>query len=258
MKYRKSIKKDQFIYIYGKHSVFAALKNTKREISTLYLSNKNSHLQSHVINIEKSLKKKINCKIITYEELDKLLGKKTKHQGLVFKAKKIDMFIYKDIFNIKENNFLSSVALDNLSDPQNMGYIQVAYLFNFNFILTSTHKSPVETNSLLNAASGTFESTDTFFTNNPISAIKILKTKGWWIIGLDHNAECDLNEFSNYIGKIKKVLIVLGSEGKGIRRLIKENCDTLVKINTTDQDLSLNVSSSAAIAFHYIYNNFKF
>ena len=128
-------------------------------------------------------------------------------------------------------------------------------MFDFNFILTSIRNNPVETNSLLNASAGTFENIDTLYANNLVNALKDLKLNGWWIVGLDHNAKHNLKNFNEHYKKMDKLLIVLGSEGKGIRKLVKKNCDILVKIDTKDQNLSLNVSNSAAIAFYQIYNN---
>ena len=68
-------------------------------------------------------------------------------------------------------------------------------------------------------------------TNNINSAIKKFKENDWWIIGLDQDANLELNNFIlNYLPR-KKLLFILGSEGKGINRLVKKNCDYLVKIN---------------------------
>ena len=80
------------------------------------------------------------------------------------------------------------------------------------------------------------------------------KKSGWWVVGLDYSAKINLNQFIKQYGKERRLLFFLGSEGKGIRRIIKENCDILVKINTKEQKLSLNVSNTAAIVFDKIYN----
>ena len=81
--------------------------------------------------------------------------------------------------------------------------------------------------------------------NNFLSDLKKL---GYWRIGLDGDAKSDISEAKNY----QPIALVLGSEGEGIRRLVKENCDLLVKINTNSQVESLNASNAAAIAMYEI------
>ena len=86
--------------------------------------------------------------------------------------------------------------------------------------------------------------------------IKILKDNGYWIIGFDSNGNKNLSEIRK---DIKKVLI-LGSEGKGIRKLIKKNCDYLIKIpmvNKTNFIDSLNVSNAASIIFYQFSKDWK-
>ena len=84
--------------------------------------------------------------------------------------------------------------------------------------------------------------------------LEIFKNNGWWVIGLDHNSKLKINDFFINYSSIKKILLVLGSEGKGSRRLVKENCDYLVSIETVDQEISINVSNATSIFLHEIYN----
>ena len=90
--------------------------------------------------------------------------------------------------------------------------------------------------------------------NNINNTISFLKEKGYWIIGLDAKSECDLSTIRQDIKKV----IVLGSESKGIRKLIKSNCDYLIKIpmkNDNEFIDSLNVSNAASIIFYSILNS---
>ena len=82
-----------------------------------------------------------------------------------------------------------------------------------------------------------------------------LKKNNWWILGLDHLGEVDLESFFKKNKSIQKLLVILGSEGKGIRRLVKKNCDFLVKIKTKDQESSINVSNAAAIFLYEVNKN---
>ena len=78
-------------------------------------------------------------------------------------------------------------------------------------------------NTILNSACGAFDKISTFKSANLNQAIQIFKNNGWWVIGLDHNSKLKINDFFINYSSIKKILLVLGSEGKGIRRLVKEN-----------------------------------
>ena len=101
----------------------------------------------------------------------------------------------------------------------------------------------------------------TFITNNITIAIKKFISNGWWVIGLDHEANNNIVSIINKINTDDKVIFVLGSEGKGIRRLIKENCNFLGKIPNIPNTHSINVSNAAAIVFYEIFKmnnkNFK-
>ncbi len=254
MNKERFIKKNSYIHIYGKHAALAALENRERFIEEVFFEKRNIELEKKIADIKKSYRPKLIIKKTTKNIIDSILGTKIKHQGILLKAKKLELNNYLHIFK-QNNSFSHGVYLDNLNDPQNIGAIyRSAYMFNFSFILTSLNKNPIETNSLLNAASGTYEKINTFYGNNVSQMIKEFKKSGWWIAGMDHGANINLNQFIKQYGKERKLLFFLGSEGKGIRRIIKENCDILVKINTTEQKLSLNVSNTAAIVFDKIYN----
>ncbi|PPR25012.1 MAG: putative tRNA/rRNA methyltransferase [Alphaproteobacteria bacterium MarineAlpha9_Bin4] len=254
MKKEKFIKKNNYIYIYGKHAAFAALENRNRFIAEVFFEHKNIEFEKKIIDIIKNYRPKLIMQKTSKNIIDSMLGTKIKHQGILLKAQKLQPNNYRSIF--KQNNNISyGVYLDNLNDPQNVGAIyRSAYMFNFSFILTSLNKNPIETNSLLNAASGAYEKIKTLYGNNVLQIIKEFKKSGWWVVGLDYSAKINLNQFIKQYGKERRLLFFLGSEGKGIRRIIKENCDILVKINTKEQKLSLNVSNTAAIVFDKIYN----
>ena len=90
-----------------------------------------------------------------------------------------------------------------------------------------------------------FANREIFFILNLV--IKKFISNGWWVIGLDHEASNNIVSIINKINTNDKVIFVLGSEGKGIRRLIKENCNFLGKIPNIPNTHSINVSNAAAI-----------
>ena len=175
-------------------------------------------------------------------------------------AKKLNLNDFTEV--LKKNNkhlFQYGVILDNLTDVNNVGAIyRSANAFGIDFIINTKRNSVLESNSLLNTACGAFDSMKTFTTNNIINALQKLKKNNWWVIGLDHLAETNINETLNKMNNKDRCIFVLGSEGKGIRKLIKKNCHFLMKIPNIPLTNSINVSNAAAIVFYQLYiNNLK-
>ena len=143
------------------------------------------------------------------------------------------------------------MALDQVTDPQNVGAI--IRTFNFfggeNLLITKDHSAEIN-GSLAKSASGALESVNIIKVTNLSMTLKKIRKKGFTIIGLDENSNVMLHNTNDYSNE-KKVL-VMGSEGKGLRRLTKENCDFLVSIaNNNDSDFNtLNVSVSSALALY--------
>ena len=143
------------------------------------------------------------------------------------------------------------IALDQVTDPQNVGAI--IRTFNFfggeNLLITKDHSSEIN-GSLAKSASGALESVNIIKVTNLSMTLKKIRKKGFTIIGLDENSDVMLHNIKDNNNE-KKVLI-MGSEGKGLRRLTKENCDFLVSIaNNNDSDFNtLNVSVSSALALY--------
>ena len=111
----------------------------------------------------------------------------------------------------------------------------------------------IENSALLNSACGAFETMDTFVANNISNAIKKFISEGWWVIGLDHDANANIEDIIRKMQITDKFIIVLGSEGEGIRRLNKKNCNFLASIPNSPNTNSINVSNAAAIVFYEIF-----
>ncbi len=237
MKNKIIISKDS-LYIYGKHPVFAALNNPKRLIQNILCT-------EDIFNLNKKLILAHQYQITSSDYLTRLLGPNHNHQNIVVNVKTIFSNRIEDI-NI--NNPKCKVAiLDQITDPQNIGaIIRSAASFDISAIILPADNSPNENATIAKTASGALELVQIIKVTNLRRSMEYLKKHGFWIIGLDSNATQSLNNkiFSD------KTAIILGSEDKGIRRLIKENCDHIVKIAISDKMESLNVSNAAAIAFY--------
>jgi 23S rRNA (guanosine2251-2'-O)-methyltransferase len=139
------------------------------------------------------------------------------------------------------------VVLDRLSDPQNIGAVlRSAAAFGALAVVIPTHGVPPVTGALAKAASGALESVPLIRVTNLARALDRLKTGGFWICGLEEAAPQPLARLD--IGD--RVAIVLGSEGAGMRRLIRERCDFRARLPTRPTQRSLNVSNAAAVALY--------
>jgi 23S rRNA (guanosine2251-2'-O)-methyltransferase len=231
-------------YMYGRHAVLAALENSRRKIEKIFCTNEFFKTHQEIIN-----KCMIDHEIVDFDFLNKILGTGQNHQGIA--AKVYTIFTH----DINEINFAASdckvVVLDQITDPQNIGsIIRSAVAFGFDAIILPQDNSPMENATIAKIASGTLENIKIIKVPNLKSAIDILKKQGFWVIGFDGEATTNLNK-KLLSGKI---VLALGAEDKGLRRLTKENCDHIVKIPMTLKVESLNVANAASIAFYMAYS----
>ncbi|MFU7501113.1 MULTISPECIES: 23S rRNA (guanosine(2251)-2'-O)-methyltransferase RlmB [unclassified Candidatus Tisiphia] len=239
MRNKAKISKDLH-YIYGKHPVFAALSNPKRYIQNVLCT-------EDIFNLHKNLISNHPYEITNIDYLTRLFGSNHNHQGIAANVKSIFSNRIEDI-DITIPNCKVAI-LDQITDPQNIGaIIRSAASFDITTIILPLDNAPDENATIAKTASGALELVQMVKVTNLRWSIEYLKKHGFWIIGLDGNAKQSLSTkiFSD------KMAIVLGSEDKGIRRLVKEACDHLVKIPISSKVESLNVSNAAAIAFYLI------
>tara|TARA_Y100000590_G_C15396712_1_gene892218 strand:+ start:33 stop:797 length:765 start_codon:yes stop_codon:yes gene_type:complete len=235
--------------IYGLHAVKAALYNDKRYHEELIVS------QSHR-KIAEKFKSRITK--ITYMELKnfrKIFKDEKSTQGIVLKTNDFERPTLKD-FIAKENVYEKSVllALDQITDPQNIGSImRSCALFNCKGILLSKDNAPELTPALFKAASGAAEIVNYFTVTNLSRSISELKKFGYWVYGFDSSKNQSFSE----INFSKKSILVFGSEGKGIRDLVKKQCDEIIKLKIKQIDKyeidSLNVSNATSIALYEFF-----
>ncbi len=153
---------------------------------------------------------------------------------------------YHDIF--LKNNFSENecfLILDQINDPQNLGQIiRTSECAGINGIIIPKNNSARITNTVLQVSQGAFINTKIYMQTNLRSTIDYLKSKGFWIVGVENGVEAKQWYELNYKGKI---IFILGSEGRGIRQLIKKNCDFLATIKMNGEIDSLNVTAATSI-----------
>ena len=234
-------------FIVGKHAVIEALKNPKRKVLRLFLTEE-SKKTIHRINPRRNLLKDQKIYFKTKKELDKYSKNEgIQHQGLIAEIEHLEEIQLKKFIQDKSNSTL--VCLDEITDPRNIGsIIRSAASFGIDGIIIKERLYPSESKLMYKSASGAIENINIFNVSNINTTLKYLRENNFWIYGFDSNSEKDFT-------KIKwsgKNVLLFGSEGYGISMHTKKYTDFLVKIKIDEKVESLNVSNSAAIAFHYI------
>ena len=245
------MKKMSFLII-GKHAVTEALRNPNRKVLKVFLT-ESSKKKLNVENQNLNLFKGVTLIYKTKKELDRLCSKdEISHQDLIAEIEHLEEIKIKDfINNNKEEEKITFVALEEVTDPRNIGsIIRSAASFNINGLIVKERSFPEESKLLYKSASGCMEHINIFKVSNISSTLKYLKTRNFWICGFDKDGSKD---FTEHDWKGNNVLL-FGSEGYGLKYQTTKNSDYLLKILINKNIESLNISNSAAVVFHYINN----
>ena len=245
------MKKTAFL-IAGKHAVIEALKNPYRKVLRIFLT-EDSKKKLNRNNQNLNLLENIKLFYKTKKEMDRLCSKdQISHQGLMAEIEHIEVINLKDYLKLSENKKnITFVALEEVTDPRNIGsIIRSAASFNINGIIIKERSFPSESKLLYKSASGCIEHIHIFEVSNINTTLKYLKTKNFWICGFDKNGSKDFTEHDWNGNNV----LLFGSEGYGLKYQTEKNSDFLFKIKINDRVESLNISNSAAVAFHYIHN----
>jgi 23S rRNA (guanosine2251-2'-O)-methyltransferase len=224
------------VYLYGLHTVRAALDNPAR-IKKVLLATPNAlnRLQETGADLEKVKVVETNPK-----ELDRLLGGEAVHQGAALEVDPVSRFGFEDLHEPK-----LVVVLDQLTDPHNVGAIlRTACAFGADAVITTARHSPRETGVMAKAASGALDLVPMIEVRNLGDALEKLKERGMLVLGFDSDAEAPLRPRADS----RPMAVVLGAEGKGLRQRTRELCDEMVRLDMPGPIKSLNVSNAAAIA----------
>jgi len=229
--------------IWGIHAVEAALRNPKREVLRLRLTDNARH------RLEGALAaRNITPEVGNPYDLDKELGRDVVHQGAALDTRPLEPVAIED-FAIAPGADGFVVVLDQVTDPHNAGAIlRSAAAFGARGLVMTARNSPPLDGVLAKAASGGLELVPVAVVVNLARALEQLAEAGYFRIGLAGEAENTL-ESQKLTGA---TALVMGAEESGLRRLTRENCDVLCKISTRGGLTSLNVSNAAAVAMHTI------
>jgi len=225
--------------VYGKNVIREAIF-AKREIYKLYLDDKWS--DHHFLEFLKD--KNIRYQVKSKGELNSLTQNAV-HQGIVADVKPYEYVELDDVIDSSKRQRF--IILDGIEDPHNLGAIlRTAEATKLDAIIVSK-KGQVPLNSTVaKVSSGAIEHVPVVLVSNTNQAILTLKKHHIWVIGTDGAT----NKLYTEIPKDQSVAVILGNEGEGIRPLVKQNCDFLVKIPMYGKINSLNVSVAAALMMY--------
>ena len=231
------------LWIYGHHAVSAALKNFNRMAKrVLFLQDNLSQVEPLLTEID------IKAEPVSRDQLAKILPFGAVHQGIAALMSALPTITLEDI--CADGKMLPNaliVLLDRVSDPQNIGaIIRSAAVLGAMAVIIQDRNAPQITGVIAKAASGGIEHVPLVRVTNLSRAIETLKKNRFWCIGLDSEAEGDLQQ----VKRPSHTVLVLGAEGAGLRRLVRENCDELIRIEGSGVLTSLNVSNAAAVALY--------
>ena len=223
------------VQIWGYHPVREALRSPRRDILRLWATADAAERVADEIAA-----RDVKPTIVTLDEISARLPDDSVHQGLLLEARPLGSL---DIEDLPANGLV--LVLDQVTDPHNVGAIvRTAAAFAVDAIITTERHSPHMTGVLAKAASGGLEHVPLCVVVNLARALEALGDMGYLRVGLDSDGPASLEDTV----LSRPMALVLGAEGKGLRRLSRENCDVLARLDMPGAIRSLNVSNACAVA----------
>ncbi|MBE6447557.1 MAG: 23S rRNA (guanosine(2251)-2'-O)-methyltransferase RlmB [Alphaproteobacteria bacterium] len=231
------------MWIYGRHAVVAAARNKRRKIIKLAVLSQNEELiqelQSFINEID----------VVSKDFFVNHFGKDVIHQGCAALVTKLDEIYLEDL----SDDDSPLLFLDQVTDPQNIGSIlRAAAVFGAKAVVLPEANTPGLTSAMIKVASGAAERVPLIKVKNLVQSIRFLQQRGYWCLGLDEHADKQIYQ-TDLRGKF---IIVVGSEGRGMRRLTREVCDFLVQLPSFGSFSTLNAAQAATVSlYEYLKQN---
>ena len=238
--------KDQTDIIYGRNPVIEAL-SAGRAIDRIYIQDRLNHPSiGKIRNMAKE--RGIRYDFVDLRKLDSMSGK-ANHQGVIAAAAAHEYATVEDILQKAESRGEPPLVVicDGITDPHNLGsIIRTANAAGAHGVIIPKNRSVSLTSTVAKVSAGAVEYTLVAKVANISTTIDKLKKRGLWIAGTDLSAEQSIydSDMSGALG------IVIGSEGEGMSRIVRENCDFLVKIPMLGETESLNASVAAGVLLY--------
>ena len=240
------------LWLYGTHAVLAALANPERRLFRLLVTEEAE--QRLGASLEESLSQSPSAPVLrrcARSELAAQLPDGAVHQGLGLESAPLDPPALEDLLEpgpaASETAPQLILALDQVTDPHNVGAIlRSAAAFGARAVIAPRNHAAPESGTLAKSASGALERLPYSLVTNLARALDLAAEAGFLRLGLDAEGETALPA----LAPEPRIVLVLGAEGSGLRRLTRERCDRLVRLPTLAGFGSLNVSNAAAVALY--------
>jgi 23S rRNA (guanosine2251-2'-O)-methyltransferase len=237
-KARQQTKAENRPRFWGRHAVAAALANPERETVRIWVTREAAP--------DFDIPKDVPVTFADAADLGRLVAKDAPHQGIVAEVERLPDILLADVLEAAEDG-RPLLVLDQVTDPHNVGAIlRSAAAFDALALVTQDRHAPPESGALAKAASGALETVPWVRVVNLARALDDVAAAGFWRIGLAGEAEMNLAEA---LGP-RRVALVLGAEGEGMRHNTAQHCDALARLPIGARMESLNVSNAAAIALY--------
>ena len=224
--------------LWGKHAVAAALDNPDRKVVKAWATRETAAFMQ--------FPKDVAVTLAEAPDLGRLVPRDAPHQGVVIEVEPLEDAWLDELIGMPAERALLLV-LDQVTDPHNVGAIlRSAAAFGAVGIVTQDRHSPPESGVLAKAASGALERVPWVRVVNLARALEEIGEAGFWRIGLAGDAEMELRDALG----LKRIALVLGAEGAGLRPNTREHCDAIARLPISDAVESLNVSNAAAVALY--------
>ena len=237
-KARQASKPENRPRFWGRHAVAAALANPAREVVRLWATRESVA----ALHVDPS----IPVTFADVADLGRLVPRDAPHQGLVAEVERLPERLLADLLDEAEDG-RPLLVLDHVTDPHNVGAIlRSAAAFDALGLVTQDRHAPPESGALAKAASGALETVPWVRVVNLARALDEIADAGFWRIGLTGEADMAL---ADALGP-RRVALVLGAEGEGMRQNVEGHCDALARLPISGRIESLNVSNAAAVALY--------
>jgi 23S rRNA (guanosine2251-2'-O)-methyltransferase len=236
--------------LYGFHPVYEALRAGRRTFHEIYISNQAPTKRIQQITSAVG-RKKLPLKEVSPSKLQTIAGA-VSHQGI---AARVTAYPLVDVADLLEAAKSADrppllLLLDHIVDPHNLGaIIRTAVCAGIDAVIIPKDRSAHPSPAVSKVSAGALEYIRVALVNNLVRVVRSLKEREWWIVGLDQNAGQSLYH-ADLTGAIG---LVIGGEEKGIRALVKQNCDFLISIPQTGKVAALNASVAGAIVMYESY-----
>jgi len=239
-------------WIWGKHSVYEAL-NSERAINRIWCTSEIFSSDKFYILFKDLKSKGVLIEEVSWNRLSQLTYGAS-HQGVALQLACSKTISLEQLIDFSKNNCSNPLilALDGITDPHNVGaIIRSAEAFDCKGIIIPQRRSAGLTGTVAKVAAGALEHLHVSRVVNLNRALEELKKNGFLVVGLSGDSQLSISNFQEKA----PLVVIIGSEGKGISLLTQKKCDYLLRIPLKGKTSSLNASVAAAISIFYLTSN---